>query len=273
MEIKVDAKKITIATIAYGVISFSMIMYFLGSGMSVIPLLIGIGLAMAPIPIYLYLVLRRDEEPEPYKLLIPCFVWGATGAIALSLVFNNVAASVTNMTENQATIFAAPLIEEFFKALPLIILAVFFAKEYNGVRDAVVYSSLIGLGFAMTENVIYYMAEFIGSGWEQTLRVFVGRGVASFNAHAVFTSLTGIGIAMALNKKSSVKVALILTGFVLAILIHMAWNASATFGKQYFLMMWSVIYIPAVLFIIYYREKKQVLAIARKRLMYNQLVK
>lgn len=259
MEFPTD-KKIIIATVLYGLVSFFMIMSFLSSGLGVVLPLIGVAFAITPVPIFLYLVLRRDAEPEPLKLMIPSFTWGATVAVALALIFNNVASSVTSFSENQITVFAAPFVEEFLKALPLCALVLFFRKNVNSVRDSIVYASLVGLGFAMTENVIYYMEAFAEGGIGTALRVFIGRGLASFNAHAAFTSMTGVGLYMAISDKVSSKSLIAFVGFVLAVAFHMAWNASALFGDKWFFMMWFVVYIPALLFIIYYRGDKNKLA-------------
>jgi len=258
MEFPTD-KKTIVATSIYGVISFIMIVRFLGSGMGVALPLIGIAFAMLPVPVFLYLVLRRDAEPEPWSLMLPSFIWGATVAIALALIFNNVAIAVTPFTEDQVTVFAAPFVEEFLKALPLCALVLFFRKNVNSVRDAIVYASLVGLGFAMTENVIYYMGAFAEGGMKLIMQTFVGRGLASFNAHAAFTSITGVGLYLAISDKVKSKALVVVAGFVMAVAFHMAWNASALFGGQWFFMMWFVVYIPALLFIIYYRGDKKAL--------------
>lgn len=250
-------KRTIIGIAVYGVLAFAMIMKFLSSGLGLVLPLIGIAFAVAPVPVFLYLVLRRDEEPEPWSLMLPSFVWGATVALALALIFNNVATVVLPLTEDQVTVFAAPFVEEFLKALPLCVLVLFFRKYVNSVRDAIVYASLVGVGFAMTENVIYYMGAFAEGGWKLTLQTFVGRGLASFNAHAAFTSVTGVGLYLASRENIKSKALLVLGCFSIAVLFHMAWNASAVFGTQWFFMMWIVVYIPALLFIIYYRDNKK----------------
>ena len=69
---------------------------------------------------------------------------------------------VAVVTESEATgeafgaVISAPLVEESAKAIILLIF--FFAKrdEFDGVVDGIVYAAMVGLGFAMTENIQYY---------------------------------------------------------------------------------------------------------------------
>jgi RsiW-degrading membrane proteinase PrsW (M82 family) len=51
---------------------------------------------------------------------------------------------------------SAPIVEEGIKAAVLFGLFLFFRREFNGVIDGIVYAGCVGLGFAMTENVLYY---------------------------------------------------------------------------------------------------------------------
>ncbi len=249
--------KLMVGSLIYGIVSFIIILNFLSDGSSLSSLIIASIMAIIPVPVYVFLVLRRDEEPEPFKWLAFTFVWGATIAIALSMIFNNISDSVFGLSDASSAIIMAPLIEEFFKGVAVLSVFLFFKKTTYGIRDAIVYASMVGLGFAMTENVIYYMSSIVYGGFNEALSVFMARGWASFNAHAIFTSLTAIGLSLAGSSNHlTLQKVYGFGGFLCAVLMHMAWNASATFGNEWFFMMWALVYIPSLLFVAYYRENK-----------------
>ena len=52
---------------------------------------------------------------------------------------------------------------------------------------------MVGLGFAMMENITYYMRAFEEGGTEQLGAVFILRGLIMPLSHPLFTSMTGLG--------------------------------------------------------------------------------
>ena len=90
--------------------------------------------------------------------------------------------------------------------------------------DGIVYASMVGLGFAMTENIKYY-AEAVIEG--RTFGTFVVRGMFSPYAHPLFTSMTGIGLGIASHARGrAVRLAMPAVGLALAIVLHSIWNTS-----------------------------------------------
>jgi len=80
------------------------------------------------------------------------------------------------------------------KALVLFAIFFFWRDEFDGVTDGVIYAAMVGLGFAMTENIKYYgmaVAE------NNALGVFIVRGIFSPFAHPLFTGMTGVGLGLA----------------------------------------------------------------------------
>ena len=126
--------------------------------------MIGMLAATLPLPVYVGLALWIDRyESEPLWMLATAFFWGALVAVFIALLFNTASSvMVAVVTESEATgeafgaVISAPLVEETAKAIILFIF--FFAKrdEFDGVVDGIVYAAMVGLGFAMTENIQYY---------------------------------------------------------------------------------------------------------------------
>ena len=247
----------------------------IGVNTGIAGLLVGLLLATLPVPLYVMLALWIDRnEKEPTWMLALAFVWGATGACLISIVLNSVNGMVAGMLFGaqvgaaMGTVLSAPLVEESAKAL---ILALFFfwkKDEFDNLTDGIVYAVMVGLGFAMTENILYYGRALSSGGIGGSLFTFALRGMLGPFAHPLFTAMTGAGLGLAreTNKKVLAFVAPFV-GFGLALFLHFLWNASATFGGNmgyfavYFLIMVPtfVAVIGLILFSLH-RERKVIRA-------------
>src|SRR5260370_20483525 len=90
---------------------------------------------------------------------------------------------------------------------------------------------MVGLGFAMMENISYYIDALVKPeiGGAKLLGVtFVLRGVLSPFAHPIFTSMTGIGVAYAASHRRAGWA--IPLGWAGAMLLHGTWNGLSEFG-------------------------------------------
>ena len=154
-------------------------------------------------------------------------------------------ALVTGLGGREATtaVFIAPPVEEFFKALPLFLLlglALLGKRQINGVVDGLVYAGVSAVGFAFTENVLYFGATYVEvssesdsqSGFAALVALFIVRGVFSPFAHPLFTCMTGIGVGLAARSRSwAVRILAPLAGLLVAVALHGVWNALASSGN------------------------------------------
>jgi RsiW-degrading membrane proteinase PrsW (M82 family) len=217
--------------------------------------LIGLVSATLPVPIYLVLVIWIDRyESEPVWMLATAFFWGALVAVFFAFLINTasglaVAILTNDMSAGNTFLFviSAPIVEEMSKATILFIFFFFKKDEFDGVIDGIVYAAMVGLGFAMTENIQYYGKAVLQGGGENLTLIFVVRGALSPFAHPMFTSLTGIGLGLARQSRSMfVKLVTPVFGLVAAISMHAIWNGSGVFfGGTGFILMYVVIMIPA----------------------------
>ena len=180
-------------------------------------------------------VLALDRvEPEPKSLLLTTFLWGAGVAIALSLIFEELgfvllAPSFGGSEDFLLAVILAPIVEEIMKALVLFGLLFFRRREINGITDGIVYAAVSALGFAAAENIEYYIFA-AGDGAGSMIALFVVRGVISPFCHPVFTSMTGVAIALSIGKRGPSSFLLPLGGLLAAIFLHALWNGSTLFG-------------------------------------------
>src|SRR5680860_248922 len=210
-----------------------------------------VGLALAALPVFVvvaaFLWLDRYEA-EPTSLLLFAFGWGAAVATLVALVLNS--ASVVALQNaggdvDLASVVVAPVVEESVKGLG--VLAVFLARrrEFDGVVDGIVYAGMVGIGFAFVENVLYLGRAFGETGGEGVATVFVLRGVFAPFAHSMFTMAIGVGLGIAANRKSGGAVVLApLAGWVVAVVVHGAWNLSAVSGLQGFVAGYLFLQLP-----------------------------
>nr|PZN47031.1 MAG: PrsW family intramembrane metalloprotease [Actinomycetota bacterium] len=200
--------------------------------------LIALVFALAPVPLLLAGVLALDRmEPEPGSNLVFAFVWGAGVAVLVSGVLNrlNLVYLTRHLEDAQAAYdfvatFGAPPVEETLKGLVLLGLLRFRRHELDGPTDGIIYASMVGLGFGMTENVSYYLAALASEHSVQMFAVTVVlRGVLTPFAHPLFTSMIGIAVAYAAQRPRGQGWAVIAAGWVGAMLLHGLWNGFASY--------------------------------------------
>lgn len=219
---------------ALALLSGLVTLWLIGYETGLVPFLAGLVIAVLPVPAYLTLVLWLDRyESEPAWLLAVSFCWGALVAVFFAIVVNSLGVLVVQGAfgaeagDFYGMVVSAPLVEETAKALALFALFLWKRDEFDGVLDGIIYAAMVGLGFAMTENVKYY-GEAVSE--QNALGVFVVRGLFSPFAHPLFTSMTGIGLGLAAHARGHARRLLLPpAGLALAVLLHAAWNASAFF--------------------------------------------
>lgn len=200
--------------------------------------LLAVLLAVVPVPLLAAGVLWLDRfEPEPPRVLAFTFLWGASVACFAALVLNSVGEALvgSSLGAGAAEIYggsiSAPVVEESAKAAAIWLLVRRRRDEIDGVLDGIVYAGMVGLGFAMTENVLYYGRGAVEEGVPGALATFVVRGVMSPFAHPVFTAATGIGIGLAVrSRRRSVRFLAPAAGLGFAMGLHALWNTAAAGG-------------------------------------------
>jgi protease PrsW len=211
----------------------------------------GIGLVLSSLAmtvvVLAYLWLDR-WEPEPPRLLIFAFLWGATVAVIIASILQVVTEAAINPGASDdvsplTVALGAPLTEEAAKGLFLVLMMTGRRRnELNSMTDCLVYAGLVGAGFAWLEDILY-----IGSGdtvGEALLTAAMRLIMAPF-AHPLFTTMTGIGVYFALQQKNTLaKVGCILLGYIAAVTMHGLWNGSSLLGVETYFLVYLVWMVP-----------------------------
>lgn len=227
----------------------SLLMIAAGLGPTAFAL--GLAIAVVPVPLYVVLALWLDRfEPEPAWTLAQTFAWGGTVAVFIALVVNGVvqvlldSAWGVQMGDVIGSVFTAPVVEELAKGFALLLLFSELKDEFDGVVDGVVYASMVGLGFAMIENVQYY-GQAIAEGTDSSVPTFVLRGLVAPFAHPLFTSMFGIGLGMVREGHHRARGWIAAAfGLSMAIGLHALWNLSASF-EGWFAVLYVLVMVPS----------------------------
>jgi RsiW-degrading membrane proteinase PrsW (M82 family) len=249
-----SALKIILAVFALMLAAFLglVVLLLIGAETGLVALIVGLIAATLPVPIYIMLLLWIDRyESEPLWMLVTAFLWGAVIAVFISLVLNTINSEIVRSAtasdeigDNFGAVISAPIVEESAKALILLVLFFWKRHEFDGIVDGIVYAGMVGLGFAMTENILYYGK---AANKDMLTAVFILRGMAGPFSHPLFTSMTGIGLGWARQSNNGfIKLVAPVVGFMFAVVLHGTWNGAATYGGFFgFLAAYCLIMFPA----------------------------
>jgi RsiW-degrading membrane proteinase PrsW (M82 family) len=193
-----------------------------------------------------YLWLDR-YEPEPPRLLVLAFVWGASVAIVVSVGLELWVGSLLGDGAGTASFgtvaIGAPLIEEAAKGLFLLIMMTGRRRnELNTLTDCLVYAGITAAGFAWLEDILYISN---GESLGESLVTAGMRLIMGPFAHPLFTTLTGIGVYFALQRHNIVaKAGCILLGYLGAVIMHALWNGSSLLSVQAYVMVYLFWMVP-----------------------------
>lgn len=193
-------------------------------------------------------------DREPIWLVMKNYLWGAFGAVILSIIFSGLFSgffssyiSNVDLIAKIDAVIIAPFTEEITKGIFLLLTT--SDKRFDNITDGIVYGGAIGLGFGTTENFLYFIS--FSSSIEQWISVVLIRTFFSAVMHCIASASLGAFLGFAKLKTGLNKYLLPLAGLFTAVLIHLVWNFSisaqytAVFGLFFIvfsLLMFSVVF-------------------------------
>ena len=130
--------------------------------------------------------------------------------------------------------FYAPIIEEVLKVLIIIYLVQ--RGDFTYFVDGAVFGFAVGIGFAVFENYEYVLASPDSAMFQAIARV-----ISTNLMHAAATGSLGITLGLARTQRFGKKISLVLSGLVIAIGIHMAYNNLVTRVSSGLLLLYAAI--------------------------------
>jgi protease PrsW len=187
-----------------------------------------------PMVLYLLVLWLADKnEREPFKNVFLNFLWGAVGAIILSIItsillLKSFSSIIISSTDQKVfgTIIIAPFVEEIMKGSFLLLTV--RSKNFDNLTDGLVYGGAIGLGFGMTENFLYFVS--FGTTIQSWLTVVIIRTLFSAVMHSLATATFGAFLVYSKFITFPRKIFMPIAGLFCAMVIHFVWNITAVFG-------------------------------------------
>jgi RsiW-degrading membrane proteinase PrsW (M82 family) len=157
-------------------------------------------------------------EPEKYRYLLLCLVLGMFFSLLCYPLYDfyhfhlNFQLNGQWFNDLMYCIFGIGFIEELVKIVPLLLM-IRFTRQLNESIDYLIYASISALGFATTENLLYFD--------ELSLSVVHGRALTAVVLHLSLTSLIAYSLVFSRfqAKKKSYRSAFMFT-FLLAMVFH-----------------------------------------------------
>jgi RsiW-degrading membrane proteinase PrsW (M82 family) len=151
-------------------------------------------LAVVPAIFWIVFYYKKDyRDPEPMSAIFQTFLAGCVVAIPFLVLkifldrIPNLGAALTGVSA--VLLFAA--LEEMAKLTASIFVVLRHRLDFNQLIDGVVYAVTAAIGFAFVENLFYFI-QFLNSGEDGLLKVFIFRSFGTMLAHTLFSGLAGL---------------------------------------------------------------------------------
>ncbi len=164
-------------------------------------------LALYALPVFLLVYVLDLYEREPLSLLLGAFVWGAIVATTLAAYANEGWGLVVarlggpEFASRWTAALTAPFVEEILKVAGIALIALIAAEEFDDVLDGFVYGALCGLGFAVVEDVFYFISVFGGTPAGVLSGFWVRVVSGGLYGHVLYTGFSGMGIAYVVSRR------------------------------------------------------------------------
>lgn len=138
-------------------------------------------------------------EREPKRLVALALILGAISTLP-SIIWQAISATVweslgagESLVSSLTTVIDAPISEELFKGLALLILILTQRRNLDSLTDYLIYACAVGIGFELIENILYQWSAFDQdnqlAGW---IDEFNNRTLDSAGSHAFFSVWLGL---------------------------------------------------------------------------------
>ncbi len=176
-------------------------------------------------------------EREPWFLRLAAFLWGAIIAIPptslIELKVDDLLQKVlgqdaSNLLSSALQGLNAGVTEETVKGLGLLLLFFVLRDEFDNITDGIVYGALIGAGFAMVENFVY----FANNSSKFLLFLIVGRIVLGWLSHSTFTVCFGAALGYIRHTRVRWRQIVVpLIGYFVAVGLHSIFDFIAIYAN------------------------------------------
>ena len=155
------------------------------------------------------IVLLKNQS----RIIMMFFAWGLA-AFLISYYTNNLIVSAAGITTQELSVSWAPIIEEFFKALPLL----YFVFSRKTSPPLFAYAMASGIGFAIQENYLYLITN------DYSIVYIVVRSVTTCLMHGMTTATIGYGISVIDTSAKGYYYPFLFGLFTFSVIFHTLYN-------------------------------------------------
>lgn len=216
--------------------------------MAVVGILLHIVIGVLPVLGFLAALLYLDSyKLVTMRVVIAVVASGLVVAIVCYFV-NAYVIGITGVDFTQYSRYIGPLVEEFGKAL--VIVALIRAHRVGFLVDAAIAGFAVGTGFAIVENIYYqHLAP------DASVGTWIVRGFGTAIMHGGCTAIFAVaGLAMLDRAGKTATLAAFLPGFVLAVVLHSAYNHA--FLPPMLSTLAVIIVLPPLLLAVFQRSER-----------------
>ena len=186
--------------------------------------LIYVFFGILPSLVWLAYYLTKDLHPEPKRMIIKIFLWGALITVPVYFVEKGIESLLymANLSPASFNILywfvAIGFTEEFFKYL-VVRAKVVNSPHLDEPLDIMLYMVVAALGFAAVENVLYLFLSVGQISLDSTLTLDVIRFIGAVFLHTLCSAVIGYSMAISFCQAKRKFIPLII-GMVIAIFMH-----------------------------------------------------
>ena len=210
-----------------------------------------------PLAILIYIV-RSDKFPEPPQMVFKTFFIGVLITIPAGYL-NSFISIFEDASGMQNMSFLAGFTEEPLKFLAFM-LFVYSKADFDEPMDAIVYGTVISLGFATLENIEYVYLMY----GDQSFQIAILRAISAIPLHASCGVIMGYYIGLYAFKGSN---KYLIQALFIPIVVHSLYNFLTGFGFIFFGYLVGVVYFANTL------HKKYVFEQQNKSAEYEERLK
>ncbi|NLC32451.1 MAG: PrsW family intramembrane metalloprotease [Clostridiales bacterium] len=192
------------------------------------------------IPLVFLIILLKGEN----RLMMLFFAWGMV-AFALSLPVNNLIHEQGGIPLSVLSVTWAPIIEEFFKALPLLY---FLIRKQKTAFPLFSFALAAGIGFSIQENYTYLLGQ-TGAASSLTFYVIL-RSITTCLMHGMATGILGFGLTL-IKEFSMIVLPLLFGLFSVSIILHALFNLYIASGVRLMGMLMPLLLYMVSVWILY----------------------
>jgi RsiW-degrading membrane proteinase PrsW (M82 family) len=154
---------------------------------------------LVPAALFLFILWWLDRhEKEPLQLLLVSLVGGLAAfgiMVAVEAVLGLRLGLVPPYVSLEDVGSGPRILAEIVKAIVLVVLVYWLGSEFDGPLDGLVYGGALGAGFALGQNLVYFVSTAVTYGGLETVSFATELAIAvsSFN-HAFYSALFGLGL-------------------------------------------------------------------------------